>query len=104
MTRRASKGGNGNHRGSAAERRALKTWMLSEFGDGISCLCAFCGKVLLYSTMTKDRFPIPGRDGGKYVKGNVRPACMSCNARDGREWSKTHREELKARRVAYANV
>ena len=72
---------NRNERGSAAKRRELKTWMLAEFGDGISAPCSFCARALFYSQITKDRFPTPGRRGGRYVKGNVRPACLSCNAR-----------------------
>jgi hypothetical protein len=103
--RRLNRGGNKNEAPSAAERRALKCWMLAEFGDGISCVCSFCGCVLLYSTMTKDRWPIPGRKRGRYVKGNVRPACMSCNASEGaisaaieRALAKAKRERRLARR------
>lgn len=89
---------NRNERGSAAKRRELKTWMLAEFGDGISATCCFCGRVLLFSTMTKDRFPLPGRKGGKYVKGNVRPACLSCNASEGARQAAIERTEAKEKR------
>ena len=91
---------NRNERGNARARRALKMWMLAEFGDGISCICVFCGRVLLASTMTKDRFPIPGRKGGKYRKGNVRPACLSCNAAEGARQAAIERTEAEARRQA----
>lgn len=105
--RRLTKTGNGNQRGSAASRRALKVWMLAHFGDGITVECSFgCGKRLFYSEMSKDRFPRPGWKGGKYEKGNVRPACMSCNARDGalqlaRERA-AREEKNRRRREAYA--
>jgi hypothetical protein len=89
---------NRNERGNAAARRALKTWMLAEFGDGISTVCCFCGRVLLFSTMTKDRFPIPGRKKGRYVKGNVRPACLSCNASEGARQAAIERTEAKEKR------
>lgn len=74
--------------------------MLAEFGDGISVTCSFCPRVLVWSTMTKDRFPIPGRKGGKYAKGNVRPACLSCNASEGARQAAIERTEAKARRDA----
>lgn len=74
--------------------------MLAEFGDGISTVCVFCERVLLWSTITKDRFPVPGRRGGRYVKGNVRPACLSCNAAEGARQAAIERTELKARRDA----
>jgi hypothetical protein len=72
--------------------------MLATFGDGISAPCAFCGRHLLYSQMTKDRFPKPGRKGGKYVKGNVRPACLSCNAAEGARQAAIERTEREERR------
>lgn len=97
--RRESRGSNKNAVPSAAERRALKTWMLAEFGDGISCLCAFeCGTVLLYSTITKDRFPIPGRHGGRYIKGNIRPACGPCNYSEGAREAAQERAEARQKR------
>lgn len=101
MVRRATKTGNGNQRGGAAQRRELKVWMLAEFGDGITVECAFgCGRRLFYSEITKDRFPVPGRKGGKYVKGNVRPACMSCNAREGAKQAALERAIEAAKREA----
>lgn len=81
--RRASKGSNKNRRPPAHVGRMLKAWMLAEFGDGISAPCAFCGRNLLYTEITKDLYPKPARKGGRYLKGNIRPACMSCNAADG---------------------
>lgn len=74
--------------------------MLAEFGDGLSAPCAFCGRVLLPSEVTKDRFPVPGRKGGKYVRGNVRPACLSCNAAEGARQAAIERTEAEAKRQA----
>lgn len=98
--RRESRGSNKNDVPPAAVRRALKCWMLSEFGDGITAPCAFCGRHLVYSKITKDRFPIPGRKGGRYVKGNIRPACMSCNAAEGAREGNLERAEKKRRHEA----
>lgn len=74
--------------------------MLAAFGDGITAPCAFCRRQLLYSEMTKDRYPKPGRKGGKYERGNVRPACLSCNAREGARQAALERTELAAKREA----
>lgn len=35
--------------------------------------------MLTNETMTLDRFPIPGKYGGTYRRGNVRPMCLPCN-------------------------
>lgn len=111
VVRRASKTGNKNQRPASYVGRALKVWMLAEFGDGITAPCSFgCGKTLFYSEVTKDRYPIPGRKGGKYVKGNIRPACMSCNAREGAREAALERnleiakreQRNRARRERYA--
>lgn len=104
--RRENRGSNKNDVPSAEVRRALNTWMLGTFGDGITVPCAFCGRDLLYSEITRDRFPKPGRKGGRYVKGNIRPACLSCNASDGAkaaaEDRRKHQEKLARRRARYA--
>jgi hypothetical protein len=84
MARRATKTGNKNQRPNSQIGRELKVWMLAEFGDGITVPCSFgCGRQLFFSEITKDRYPVPGRKGGRYTKDNIRPACMSCNAREG---------------------
>lgn len=75
---------NGNSRGGATQRRRRKRWLLTEFGNGTTAPCAFgCGATLTMETMTVDRYPVPGCQGGRYVRGNIRPACMSCNSRHG---------------------
>jgi hypothetical protein len=43
--------------------------------------CAFgCGDVLDFRHATMDRYPIPGRRGGRYSIDNTRLACMPCNS------------------------
>ena len=100
--RRASKGSNKNRRPNSYQSRALKTWMLSQFGDGLTVPChGTCGRQdLLYSEFTKDLYPIPARRGGKYVKGNVRPMCLSCNAADGAKRAAEERKQARLRREA----
>jgi 5-methylcytosine-specific restriction endonuclease McrA len=78
---------NGNQRGSAAERRARRQWLLDTFGDGVTVMCFLelsdhCEMDLTIDTLTVDRI-IPGRLGGRYVRGNIQPACRPCNDHQG---------------------
>ncbi len=100
--RRESRGSNKNRRPNSYKSRELKVWMLRQFGDGITVPChGTCGRQhLFYSEFTKDLYPIPARKGGKYVEGNVRPMCMSCNAADGARQAAQERREAKERREA----
>lgn len=81
--------------GNSESRRLRKVWLLHEFGlDGVA-MCAFgCGTLLAYpdpdvelptgwAPITVDRHPVPGVAGGRYVRGNIRPACPPCNATHG---------------------
>lgn len=81
MTKRGTS--NTNDRGSSYARRARKQWLLDEFGDGTEAECSFCHRTVTFSTISVDRYPIPGCEGGRYVKGNIRPSCNSCNSKDG---------------------
>jgi hypothetical protein len=75
---------NRNVRGSSYGRRVRKQWLLDTFGDGITATCSFgCGTVLNIDTVSADRYPIPGVAGGRYVRGNIRPACAPCQSRFG---------------------
>lgn len=67
----------GDKRGSAAQRRARKSWLLSEFGNGTICVCAYsgCTTTLSFETVEADRIIA----GGSYRRSNVIPACRSCN-------------------------
>jgi hypothetical protein len=83
---------NANVRGNTEDRRKRKLWLLSEFGDGIAAMCAFgCGTELDFSTITVDRHPVAGCNGGRYVRGNIRPACAACNEEDGRKMGRETR-------------
>lgn len=82
MTRRGTS--NTNARGGSPARRSRKQWLLDNFGDGEKAPCAFgCGTIVTLETMSVDRFPIPGVMGGRYVRGNIRPACGPCNSSHG---------------------
>jgi hypothetical protein len=74
--------------------------MLDTFGDGYTVPCSFCGLELDWFTMTKDRWPLSGADGGHYVRGNVRPACGSCNSADGARRRAAKAKAAKLRRDA----
>lgn len=75
---------NSSARGSAEDRRRRKQWLLDTFGDGTVALCSFvCGTELTFDTITVDRYPIAGIDGGTYVRKNIRPACGFCNSKYG---------------------
>lgn len=83
MTRRGTT--NRNARGSSYSRRIRKQWLLDTFGDGNTAICSFdgCDTVLDFDTITADRYPIPGAEGGTYKRNNIRPACGTCNSKDG---------------------
>lgn len=66
-------------------RQRRRRWVMQEFGDGETVNCHRCGVVLTFETMTMDRYPIRGCDGGEYEKGNIQPACAPCNKLDGSE-------------------
>lgn len=75
---------NSNSRGGSKDRRIRKQWLLDNFGDGESAPCSFnCGTLVTFTTITVDRFPISGIEGGTYKRGNIRPACGPCNSSDG---------------------
>lgn len=59
--------------------------MLETFGDGTTAPCSFedCDTMLTFETITADRYPLSGKEGGSYNRANIRPACGSCNSSDG---------------------
>lgn len=83
---------NGNETGNSYDRAARRTWLLSPAagfgGDGTTVACAFgCGTMLVDDKsapnhITVDRYPLSKRQGGRYVRGNIRPACPRCNYGD----------------------
>lgn len=73
---------NRNARGNSYDRAARRRFLLDTFGDGQTCPCYRCGVALDEDSLTVDRI-VPGRDGGRYVRGNIRPACGTCNSVTG---------------------
>lgn len=78
---------NGNVRGSAADRRRRKQWLLDVFGDGVEVMCHLevsdaCEMALTFETLTVDRI-VPGCLGGRYTRDNIRPACRPCQDSQG---------------------
>lgn len=73
---------NTNARGNSYDRAARRAYLLSAFGDGATCPCYRCGAEVDATTITVDRV-VPGRDGGRYTRDNIRPACGTCNSETG---------------------
>lgn len=76
---------NTNDRGSAADRRARRAWLLATFNPelGLSaCRCFSCAAVLDADSLEVDRV-LPGALGGRYTRGNIRPICSTCNIKLG---------------------
>lgn len=76
-----------NERGSSYDRRARRRWLLAAFGDGETAPCALridpaCLVRVDATTLTVDRIH-PGAFGGRYVHGNIQPACAACNRTKG---------------------
>lgn len=94
---------NRNDRGGSPARRARRVWLVVAYASDVPgfCRCYRCG-VLLYNpddapgpddggvlhparvavALTIDRI-IPGCQGGRYVRTNIRPACGGCNSETG---------------------
>ena len=83
---------NRNARGSSYDRAARRAFLLATFGDGETCPCYRCGAALTDATVTVDRWPVPGVEGGRYVRGNVRPACGRCNSETGAQLGNERRK------------
>jgi hypothetical protein len=65
----------GEKRGNSTDRARRKHWLLSTFGDGVTCPCTHCTVQLTYRTVEADRI-IPG---DSYRHENIQPSCRSCN-------------------------
>ncbi|GAA2681732.1 MULTISPECIES: HNH endonuclease [Actinosynnema] len=70
---------NRNRRGSAADRRARRAWLVAKYGDDGRVLCFECRTVLTVDTLSVDRV-VPGVLGGTYHRSNIRPMCLRCNS------------------------
>lgn len=73
---------NTNVRGSAADRRSRKRYLLVTFGDGELVTCYRCAVPMLAEDLTADRI-VPGARGGTYARSNIRPACRPCQDEQG---------------------
>lgn len=70
---------NGDDRGNSYARRARSEWLIAHYGYRGTCGCMWCGRKLTMDTVTADRFH-PGKVGGRYIRENIGPACVSCNS------------------------
>lgn len=64
-----------------------RLWLLDMYGNGITAPCMMrvspnCEGTVSLATMTVNRIT-PGCRGGRYVRGNIEPACSPCNTLDG---------------------
>ena len=57
--------------------------MIDTFGDGATAACSFCGIMVDVNTVSPDRYPILGINGGTYRRDNIRPSCLPCNIAAG---------------------
>ncbi|MBB4689798.1 HNH endonuclease [Amycolatopsis jiangsuensis] len=73
---------NRDARGGTRDRAARRAFLLAAFGNGETAPCYRCGAELTNETITVDRI-VPGRDGGRYTRDNIRPACGMCNSQTG---------------------
>lgn len=85
-------------RGNNRDRRNRKLWMLRTFDPDLGpshCRCFNCRRILTYISVTADRI-LPGCKGGRYVRTNLRPACLLCNESQGAKmWSTEQDQTLK---------
>lgn len=86
---------NSNVRGSAAHRRIRKLWLIATYGwPELQLVCCWlCDLVLDLETLTVDRHPVPGVDGGRYTRDNIKPACPFCNSSTGGKLGNLRRRE-----------
>jgi hypothetical protein len=73
---------NRNARGNTVDRARRRAWLLETYGDGKRCRCHHCMCWLTAETITVDRI-VPGCEGGRYTRDNIRPACGPCNSETG---------------------
>jgi hypothetical protein len=93
---------NRNERGSAESRRRRKVWLLEQFGNGKRARCSTCPTWLTFETITVDRWPVAGCDGGRYVRGNIRPQCAPCASAQGGELGAVRKAAQAAELWRYA--
>lgn len=73
---------NRDNRGNSKDRRRRREFLITKFGDGTTCVCSHCPAVLTVNTVNADRI-VPGYQGGKYTRDNIRPSCADCGSQQG---------------------
>jgi 5-methylcytosine-specific restriction endonuclease McrA len=89
----------GNSKDRAARRRYLLDPKAGFQGNGEVVPCALgtvtaCTLLVDYVTMEVDRI-VPGAEGGRYIRSNIRPTCRPCNEAAGHD---TQRAVLAAKK------
>ena len=69
----------GDARGNTTDRKRRAAKLLTEFGNGHTAGCIYCGIVVDHDSIEQDRM-YPGAMGGGYRYANLVPACRPCNA------------------------
>jgi hypothetical protein len=92
---------NRNARGGSKDRRVRKQWLLDTFGDGTEAICTLqlterCEGTVTFDSMTVDRYPVAGIDGGTYKRGNIQPACAPCNEYQGGQMGPVRKAQRRA--------
>lgn len=59
--------------------------------------CYRCGLILTFDTITVDRI-VPGIEGGRYIRKNIRPACAPCNCETGGQLGAARKQAKAAQR------
>jgi 5-methylcytosine-specific restriction endonuclease McrA len=75
---------NSNVRGNSKDRAKRRLYLVRAYEADVAgkCRCYRCGELLTAETVTVDRI-VPGCLGGRYVRENIRPACIDCNTETG---------------------
>jgi len=71
-----------NMRGNSRDRFARRQYLLDTFGNGVTAPCWECCTNVGHTTMVVDRI-VPGIDGGRYVRSNIRVHCHNCSNLQG---------------------
>jgi hypothetical protein len=80
---------NRNDRGSSRDRARRRAFLLAKFGDGTTAPCQAeqhheeCTGTVTDDTVSADRWPLAGADGGRYTRDNIRPVFWLCNSLQG---------------------
>jgi hypothetical protein len=75
-----SKRAGGEKRGNNTDRHRRTAKLLTEFGDGTTCPCVWCGVTLTPKSLTQDKI-FTNVQGGRYKIANLLPSCNKCNHR-----------------------